>query len=108
MANGTNGRERIRKSYARLFGLKEGMKPDRDGWLEGAQATDFNKALDHLVAEGFDVDEFRIHPGEIEEIWGRQVIRSNTLTTRLEGLLAYFTIAVTPPANPGSPPSRRI
>src|ERR1700730_1763052 len=90
-----DGPERIRKAYARLEGLKQGLKPDKSGYIDETQGRDFNKALDHLVAAGFDVDEFRLEPGDFVKMayTGTQV-RWDTLITRLHAVMAYFTVTM--------------
>lgn len=86
--------ERIKKAYIRLYGLKEGLVRPKTEYLDKAQALDFNRAIDHLVAEGFDVDEFRIQEDEIEEMqWSGPSVRWDTFITRLNAVLAYFTVA---------------
>ena len=90
----SNDQERIKKAYIRLYGLKEGITPPKGGYIDKAQALDFNRAIDHLVAEGFDVDEFRIQDGEIEEMaFSGPAVRWDTFSSRLNAVLAYFTVA---------------
>ena len=106
---GANGQERVRKAYARLTGLKEGLRPPKSDYIDSAQARDFNKAIDHLIAEHFDVDEFRIQENEIIKMaYGDPAVRYDTFITRLNAVLAYFTVTVTKPKDPGDPPTRRI
>jgi hypothetical protein len=86
--------ERVKKAYAWLYGMKEGLRPPKTGYIDGKQALDFNKAVDHLVADGFDVDEFRIKDNEIEDMaFGPPSVLYDTFITRLNAVLAYFTFA---------------
>jgi hypothetical protein len=86
--------ERIKKAYIRLYGMKEGLTRPKNGYLDKAQALDFNRAIDHLVAEGFDVDEFRIRDDEIVAMaFEGPAVRWDTFITRLNAVLAYFTVA---------------
>jgi hypothetical protein len=86
--------ERVKKAYIRLYGLKEGLTAPRTEYLDKAQAFDFNRAIDHLVAEGLDVDEFRIQDDEIVDMaFGPPAVRWDTFITRLNAVLAYFTVA---------------
>jgi len=104
-----DGHERVKKAYARLYGLKEGLRPPKYEYLAKAQAVDFNRAIDHLVAEDFDVDEFRIQDDEIEPTqWSGPSVRWDTFITRLNAVLAYFTVKVTEAKIPGDPPTRKI
>jgi len=86
--------ERIKKAYIRLIGMKEGLTPPKYGYVDKAQALDLNRAIDDLVAEGFDVDDFRIKDGEIEEMaFSGPAVRWDTFISRLNAVLAYFTVA---------------
>jgi hypothetical protein len=86
--------ERVKKAYIRLYGLKAGLTAPKTEYLDKAQALDFNRAIDHLVAEGFDVDEFRIQDNEIEEMaFSGPAVRWDSFITRLNAVLAYFTFA---------------
>ena len=88
-----NGQERVKKAYARLYGMKEGLRPPKTGYIDGTQARDFNKAIDHLIAEGFDVDEFRIQDSEIVDMAsGPPSTLYDTFITRLNAVLVYFTV----------------
>lgn len=88
-----SGQERIRKAYARLYGMKEGLRPPKTGYVDATQARDFNKAIDHLITEGFDVDEFRIQNSEIEDMaWGPPSTLYDTFITRLNAVLVYFSV----------------
>lgn len=105
-----DGQERIKKAYARLYGLKEGIRPPKNSeYLDSAQAKDFNRAIDHLVAEGFDVNEFRIQDDEIVAMaFGGPAVRFDTFITRLHAVLAYFTVNVTEGKTPEDLPIRKI
>ena len=106
---GANGQERVKKAYARLYGLKEGLPRPKSDYVDSTQARDFNKAIDHLVAEGFDVDEFRIQDDEIVPMtYTEPAVRYDTFITRLNAVLAYFTVTVTKAKNPEDPPIRKI
>ena len=88
--------DRIKKAYIRLYGLKEGLTPPKNGYLDKAQALDLNRAVDHLVAEGFDVDDFRIQDHEIEEMaFSGPAVRWDTFISRLNAVLAYFSVEET-------------
>ena len=88
--------DRIKKAYIRLYGLKQGLTPPKGGYIDKAQALDFNRAIDHLVAEGFDVDEFRIQDDEIEAMaFSGPAVRWDTFISRLNAVLAYFTVEET-------------
>jgi hypothetical protein len=90
----SNDQERIKKAYIRLYGLKEGLARPKTEYLDKAQAVDFNRAIDDLVAEDFAVDEFRIQDNEIEHMaFGPPAVRWDTFITRLTAVLAYFTVA---------------
>src|SRR5437762_1654233 len=101
--------ERIKKAYARLVGLKEGLKPDKSGYVDETQGRDFNKALDHLVAAGFDVDEFRLEAADfIKMAYTGRKVRWDTLITRLNAVMAYFTVKVNEATSADELPTRRI
>jgi len=88
--------ERIKKAYSRLYGLKEGVAPPKYGYVDKAQALDLNRAIDQLVAEGFDVDDLRIQDGEIEAMgFMGPAVRWDTFISRLNAVLAYFTVEET-------------
>jgi hypothetical protein len=105
----SDDRERIQKAYARLVGLQEGLKPSNSGYVDETQGRDFNKALDHLVAAGFDIDEFRLEERDFKDMqyMGTQVLW-DTLITRLHAVMAYFTVKVTEAKNAEDPPTRKI
>ena len=105
-----DGGERIKKAYARLVGLKEGLKPDNSDYVNETQGKDFNKALDHLVAAGFDVEEFRLEDADFIDMafGGGRSVRWHTLITRLNAVMAYFTVKVNEAATADELPTRRI
>jgi len=86
--------DRIKKAYIRLYGLKEGLTPPKGGYIDKAQALDLNRAIDEVVAEGFDVDDLRIQDDEIEAMaFSGPAVRWDTFISRLNAVLAYFTFA---------------
>jgi hypothetical protein len=85
--------ERVKKAIARLYGMKDGLTPTKTGYIDGTQALDFNKAIDDLLAEGVDVDEFRIRENEIVDMaFGPPSVLYDTFITRLNAVLAYLTV----------------
>ena len=104
-----DGPERIKKAYAWLYGLKEGLPRPKSGYVDSTQARDFNKAIDHLVAEGSDVGEFRIQDDEIKDMaFTSPAVPYDTFITRLNAVLAYVTVTVTEGKSAEDPPTRRI
>ena len=89
------------------MGLKEVLKPDKSGYVDETQGRDFNRAIDDLVAAGFDVNEFRLEPGDFTKMaYSGVMVLWDTLATRLHAVMAYFTVIEA--RNTSDAPSRRI
>ncbi len=85
--------DRLARAYAQLTAIKGNVGP-KDWWIGSAMIDEYNGALDHLDAIGFDLDDFRL-PNvrlEISETTGRPTIDTNIFLTKLDSLLTYFQL----------------
>lgn len=90
--------ERIRKSYALLRALRTNVP---DGARVGLQYVEqYQQALQHLEASGYDVADFRIAEDAIYRPRGladmlfstRASVERGMLMARLDAVLCYFTL----------------
>jgi hypothetical protein len=72
-------------AYARLRAIRDDLEDPQPHALE-ALCVDFNRALDDLLAAGFDLSAFRLDgEEEIED-------RAGWLRVRLDGILDYMDL----------------
>jgi hypothetical protein len=72
-------------AYARLRGIRDDLDVEEPDALESL-CTDFNRALDDLLAAGFDLSAFRL----VDEDQGED--RAGWLRARLDGILDYMDL----------------
>lgn len=108
----------LKKAYVNLVALKSNITSAKD--VEEKYATIFNTQVTRLSTMGFDVEEFKIPPEEInmaqtsvnyltgKRTYSRQkYVSRGILLMKLDALLAYFSI-VNPETKIGFDPPLKI
>jgi len=97
--------DRIARAYARLKALYEQLSALRERRLvfDLQYVSEYDSALSHLDACGYDVREFRVAEHHMRASAGSRVIDAPLLLTKLQAVLTYFEIVSASPSDPKPP-----